>query len=98
MCSSHENSHFGLITQRILSSVRSMSDMTFLQPGLDQLKLLSLSFEGEDNICAACSCQPFTRRTGLQQTEHVLFSLPYPGYLQQSRDNGGLLIIWTLCS
>lgn len=72
--------------------------MTFLQPGLDQLKLLSLSFEGEENICTACGHQPVTRRIGLEQTEHVLFSLPYPVYLQQNRDSGGLLIIWTLCS
>ena len=32
------------------------------------------------------------KRIGPGQTENVMFSLPHPGYLQQNRDSGGLLI------
>lgn len=76
----------------MLKSVRSISDVAFLQPGLDQLKVSDLSFQGKENICAECSHQPVTKRTGLRQSDNVMFSLPYPGYLQQNRDNGGSLV------
>lgn len=52
----------------------------------------ALSLEGKENICAEWSHQPVTKRIGLGQTDNVLFSLPYPAYLQQNRDNGGLLV------
>lgn len=41
-----------------------------------------MAFEGEENICAACSHQAVIKKLGLGQTEKLMFILPHPGYLQ----------------
>lgn len=41
-----------------------------------------MAFEGEENLCAACSHQAIVKGLGLGQTENLMFSLLHPGYLQ----------------
>lgn len=77
----------------MLKSVRSISDVTFLQPDLDQLKVFLICLlKARRTFVLNVATSLLQKRIGLGQTDNVMFSLPYPGYLQQNRDNGGLLV------